>query len=260
MRRLLAGVGVTLAVASIGAGAAWAAFPYGQQDANGHYHLPDSPTNRPNDLQGKLEWMYSASVGADNAAFAADPRELNGIRGAHVVDHQLLPETAFETTTGRPDVTIAVLDSGIKWNDGAAMSDLRKKTRLNRGEVPVPQHDLATSTEPDEDCATYVSEYDANGDGAFNVVDYSCDSRVPIDSRPAGGVGPPTVLDPQDVLIAFSLGGDDDDNGFVDDIVGWDFLDDDNDPFDDVQYGHGTGEARDSSAAEAITATPWLYA
>ena len=33
----------------------------------------------------------------------------------------------------------------------------------------------------------------------------------------------------------------------MDDMVGWDFLDDDNDPFDDVQYGHGTGEARDSS-------------
>ena len=31
--------------------------------------------------------------------------------------------------------------------------------------------------------------------------------------------------------------------------VGWDFLDNDNDPYDDVQYGHGTGEAKDSSAA-----------
>ena len=31
-------------------------------------------------------------------------------------------------------------------------------------------------------------------------------------------------------------------------MVGWDFLDDDNDPYDDVQYGHGTGEARDSTA------------
>ena len=41
---------------------------------------------------------------------------------------------------------------------------------------------------------------------------------------------------------------DDDHNGYVDDIAGWDFLDDDNDPFDDVRYGHGTGEAEDSSA------------
>ncbi|MCB0874781.1 MAG: hypothetical protein KDB46_01140 [Solirubrobacterales bacterium] len=51
------------------------------------------------------------------------------------------------------------------------------------------------------------------------------------------------ILDP-----AFSDGVDDDGNGYVDDLVGWDFLDDDNDPFDDVQYGHGTGEAKDSTA------------
>ncbi|MEA2272995.1 MAG: hypothetical protein QOI98_1703, partial [Solirubrobacteraceae bacterium] len=47
---------------------------------------------------------------------------------------------------------------------------------------------------------------------------------------------------------AFSNNTDQDANGFVDDIVGWDFLDNDNDPYDDVQYGHGTGEARDSNA------------
>ena len=50
------------------------------------------------------------------------------------------------------------------------------------------------------------------------------------------------------MLIAFTDGDPDDDaNGFDDDMVGWDFLDDDNDPFDDVGYGHGTGEAEGSS-------------
>ena len=56
------------------------------------------------------------------------------------------------------------------------------------------------------------------------------------------------MLTPEDLIIAFSDGTDSDGNGFVDDVAGWDFLDDDNDPFDDVQYGHGTGEARDSSS------------
>jgi hypothetical protein len=56
------------------------------------------------------------------------------------------------------------------------------------------------------------------------------------------------VLTPEDLIIAFSDGTDADGNGFVDDIAGWDFLDDDNDPLDDVAYGHGTGEASDSSA------------
>ena len=66
--------------------------------------------------------------------------------------------------------------------------------------------------------------------------------------RRQGRRAPNDLLDPQDVLIAFTDGNDDDGNGFKDDMVGWDFLDDDNDPYDDVQYGHGTGEARDSTA------------
>jgi hypothetical protein len=249
LSRLLAAVAVLATIGAAASGVAYAAFPYGQQAGPGDYNqyrLPDSDP-RPNDLTDKREWMYSASIGADNAAFAGDPRELDGVRGAHLVDHNLPPETAFETTTGRPDVTIAVLDSGIKWNDRGAMEDLRKKTRLTRAELPVPQHDRGTATEPGANCAAYAPAYDANGDGVFNVVDYACDSRVSADSTSAGGVGPTDLLDPQDVLIAFSDGTDADSNGFVDDIVGWDFLDDDNDPYDDVQYGHGTGEARDST-------------
>src|SRR4030095_9420288 len=45
----------------------------------------------------------------------------------------------------------------------------------------------------------------------------------------------------------FSDATDADANGYVDDIAGWDFHEEDNDPFDDVSYGHGTGEAEDSS-------------
>src|SRR5262249_45368039 len=56
------------------------------------------------------------------------------------------------------------------------------------------------------------------------------------------------LLDPQDLIRAFSDGVDGDANGYTDDIAGWNFLDDDNDPFDEVAYGHGTGEARDSTA------------
>src|SRR4029079_13866176 len=47
----------------------------------------------------------------------------------------------------------------------------------------------------------------------------------------------------------FSNGTDADGNGYVDDICGWDFFEFDNDPFDEVQYGHGTREAEDSAAA-----------
>ena len=219
---------ILLAAALFAVPAAHAAFPY-------HYN-----GTAPNDLEGKTEWMYAATPEQGNALVNADPRELGGVRGASIVDQDQSVKTAWQTTTGRPDVTLAILDSGIKWNDPGAMQDLRTKFRLNKGELPQPQSDR---------CAMDGDGWDANGDGVFNVLDYSCDSRV--DPAPPLGDGPTEdgrpVLDPQDVLIAFSDGTDDDGNGFTDDIVGWDFLDDDNDPFDDVQYGHGTGEARDST-------------
>jgi hypothetical protein len=168
---------------------------------------------------------------AQNATVRADPQELGGVRGDSTADISPDAKTAWNITTGRPDVTIAVLDSGIKWNDAGAMGDLRRKVRLNTAELPLPSG-----------CASY----DCNGDGVVNVDDYANDPRVDLhDPRRAG---PDGVLTPQDLLIAFSDGTDADGNGFVDDIAGWDFVDNDNDPFDDVQYGHGTGEARDSTA------------
>jgi hypothetical protein len=155
-------------------------------------------------------------------------------------------------------VAIAVLDSGIKWNDAGAMEDLRGKARLWRPELPKPRTDRRESLERGVECRDLrAGRWDANRDGVFNVLDYSCDGRVERNPEQRArrdqprGAGPLELLDPQDVLIAFTDGADDDGNGYVDDIVGWDFMDDDNDPYDDVQYGHGTGEARDSTAEAA---------
>ncbi|MEZ4250825.1 MAG: S8 family serine peptidase [Polyangiales bacterium] len=57
------------------------------------------------------------------------------------------------------------------------------------------------------------------------------------------------VAEPGDLITFCSDGVDDDGNGYVDDISGWDFYMDDNDPNDDTRFGHGTGEARWSAAA-----------
>ena len=209
----------------------------------------------PNDIDGgSNRFKFAATPDPDNFLTNANPVELGGVRGASVVDAEPTAQTAFMRTTGRPDVTIAVIDSGIEWDNAGAMTDLRFKTRLSRGELPQPRNDgLATSHEPGQDCSgggpfSHAGEWDLNGDAVFNVLDYACDNRVQVDSP--NGVGPAGMLEPQDILIAFSDGTDDDGNGYVDDMVGWDFLDDDNDPFDDVSYGHGTGEAR-GSVAEA---------
>ena len=138
-------------------------------------------------------------------------RELEGVMGAGV-------DAAWSITTGRPDVVIAELDSGIDWRNAAAMGELARKCRLNSGELPPPQG---------------AERWDANGDGIFNVDDYAGDPRV----SDLNGSG---YLDPEDLIWSFSDGEDDDVNGYADDISGWDFLEDDNDPWDEGGNGHGT--------------------
>jgi hypothetical protein len=154
-------------------------------------------------------------------------QELLGVKGASV-------DLAWQITTGRPDVLIAVLDSGIRWQD--SLPDLVNKFYLNRGELPVPQ-----GSDNDDD------PHDRNRDGVFNVADYLAADGFAADARVSDRNGN-GMVDPEDLIFIFSDGVDDDANGYVDDISGWDFFEDDNDPLDEVRYGHGTGESNDSGA------------
>jgi hypothetical protein len=249
---LILGTALACALAAIAATPALGAFPYSHAGADTKdYTDLWLNTEVPNDLSGDgNDFKFAATADPSNDLINSNPVELGGIRGAHLDDASIGVDYGMKLTTGRPDVTISVLDSGIKWNDQGAMSDLRLKFRLSRGELPVPQADLTSALIDGLDCSTFTGNpndaYDLNDDGVFNLADYACDSRIDLsDSRRDGPGG---FMTPQDVLIAFSNGTDSDNNGYTDDIVGWDFLDDDNDAFDDVQYGHGTGEANDSSA------------
>jgi len=134
-------------------------------------------------------------------------------------------------------VLVAVTDSGVEWNEG----QLTNQMFLNQGELPPPVGC------PGSDGV----KYDVNGDGRFNVLDYTtttgqklapaasaCDARV----SDKNGNG---IIDPEDLILSFSDGKDDDGNGYVDDISGWDFFHDDNDPMDDTGFGHGTGSTKD---------------
>lgn len=132
-------------------------------------------------------------------------------------------DKAWQLHTGTPETLIAVLDSGINWDT----SDLVDRHYLNRAELPLP-----------EGSATY----DANGDGRFSVSDYALDPRV----RDANANG---LVDAGDLIALFSDRIDQDQNGYVDDIAGWDFHEGDNDPSDRIRFGHGTGEAKDSVSA-----------
>ena len=139
-------------------------------------------------------------------------------------------DLAWGVTTGRDDVTIAVLDSGIKWRDAGDMADLATKVRLNRRELKTPCQQRSG---------------DCNNDGRFEITDFTANGATLPDRNGNG------LADPEDLILdpAQNNGRDDDRNGYVDDIAGWDFLYGDNNPLDTVEFGHGTGEAKDSTAA-----------
>ena len=150
-------------------------------------------------------------------------------------------DSAWKVSVGRFDATVAVTDTGIRWNNNG----IRERVRLNEGELPRPRN--AAGTELRNPSDLLFSGYDVNGDGAFNVNDYADDARV---KKNAGPDGSPELIDGQDLIRTFSDGTDADGNGYVDDIAGWDFFEDDNDPSDTTSYsaagGHGTGRMNDA--------------
>ncbi len=178
---------------------------------------PDRPDLCPSDMEGK--WNFLSYIPAAWGV-ALDATEEEGMGSGMWLDR------AFRVTTGRTDVVIAVIDSGVHWDD----TDVVRKFVLNANELPPPEGS---------------DVHDKNGDGALTVADYEGDTRVEIT---AGDDAADHLLDPSDLIATFSDGVDDDGNAYIDDICGWDFQWDDNNPYDDVRFGHGTGESEDAAA------------
>ncbi|MCB0416105.1 MAG: VCBS repeat-containing protein [Bdellovibrionales bacterium] len=171
--------------------------------------------NRPNDPGYVNAWNLFSHIPFNHIGSVSEFERSIG-SGVHA-------DKAWQYHTGTPDTVIAVLDSGIFWD----ADDLLERFYLNRAELPKPEG---------------KNTYDANGDGRFSVSDYAGDSRV----SDKNGNG---KIDPGDLIAVFSNGVDEDGNGYVDDISGWDFHEFDNDPADRTRFGHGTGEAHGSTAA-----------
>jgi hypothetical protein len=155
-------------------------------------------------------------------ALASSPQNHCGQKGAAV-------DLAWGLSRGDREVVIAVLDSGIRWRNPGVMADLARQAHIDLAEAPPP-------------CHPGIGDGDCNGDGAFDIADFGA-----LADRNGNG-----LADPEDLILdpARNDGIDADGDGFVDEISGWDLLYGDNNPFDTVDYGHGTGEALDSTGAE----------
>ncbi len=170
------------------------------------------------------EWWLRSTIPID-ARESVREVELEVGSGCHA-------DRAWRSTTGRWDVVVAVLDSGIDWD----REDLAYKVFINAGELPLPQDADGVEAE----------DYDLDGNGLVNLADWADDPRVDMT---AGEDDADDHLDPSDLLAtAWGEGWDgvdNDGNGYTDDIAGWDFMAHDNDPWNTYErddYGtHGSG-------------------
>ena len=187
------------------------------------------------------------SARSNVAALYENPQELCGVEGNSV-------DKAWQTTTGLPSTLIAVTDSGIEWCDPALVD----KIYLNRQALPPPEDAQGRTKAQLETAGRYFADsdpYDLNGSGIFNVEQYANDPRIAkpyfCAAHHGDGYGY-TGISPADLIATFGTPGSryyaprTGPAGFTDAIAGWDFVDDDNNPYDAVHYDHGTGTAEDS--------------
>ena len=113
----------------------WPTPPSGQDPYAYQQYLKANPTidcnaattNAPNGFDCN-DWHMTSKIDPNSPKTA---QELGGVMGPSI-------DKAWDVTTGRPDIHIAVLDSGIMWNQADRMRSLRNKIALNWAELPTP--------------------------------------------------------------------------------------------------------------------------
>ena len=148
---------------------------------------------------------------------------IQGARGT--ADKDIDAVEAWDRGTGTTKILMASIDTGVDYRH----PDLYLNIAINNKEIPA---------------AVASKLVDVDADGVITFWDLNDPQN--IGSGKITDLNNNKYIDAGDLLKRAADGGwadatDTDGNGFTDDLVGWDFINDDNDPIDDE--GHGTHTA-----------------
>ncbi len=123
---------------------------------------------------------------------------------------------AWLHSVGTPTVTLALIGGSIDLTE----RDLAFKIQLNPGEIPaLPERELDSN----RDGVVTVHDFSSAPIGELPTPDTVTDARL-LARSDRGDTNRNGFLDPSDLLLIFADDVDNDGNGLVDDIAGWNFL------------------------------------
>ncbi len=168
------------------------------------------------------DYYISAQLNPNDTLFGSLWGMNNTGQSGGVVDADIDAPEAWNNPAwrGTGDTVVGVIDSGIDYRH----QDLYSNIWINEGEIPTAIRNLLVDTDSD----TFITFRDLNNpvnQGAGKIQDWNNNGRID------GG-------DLLDNRSGWEFDGDNDRNGYVDDLIGWDFFSYDNDPSDAT--GHGT--------------------
>jgi hypothetical protein len=207
-------VAAAAACCAIGAGAALAAFP---KDA------PNDPAYNPSEQGGAGTCATRSGDDEQHYLYSFMPQCTTNATDAENAAGGSEDRAWAKYTPGDGHTVIAYIEGGINWRNQP--EELANKVFLNGGELPR----ATTPAKGNKIC----------GKGVLCAAAFS-------DTHDVNGNG---LVDPEDIIVRFSDGVDDDHNGYTDDISGWDFYNDQNDPATvDSQYDHANGQQRQAAS------------
>ena len=173
------------------------------------------------------DYLVHAAVTPDDAFYSLEwglnntGQTVNGATGT--ADADIDAPQAWDITTGSTATVVADIDTGIDYTH----PDLYLNIWINQDEIPTSIRNNLTDTDGDG----LITFYDLNNSvnqGTGKITDLNGNGRI----------------DGGDLLnnsSGWENGVDNDGDGKIDDLIGWDFVNNDNDPVDD--NGHGSHTA-----------------